>query len=52
MDITEMEDRPIFVMDGYGGQSHNIDFENNKIISIMAIHRDYDWMKLVHQKLK
>jgi len=52
MDITEMEGRPIFVMDGYGGQSHNIDFENNKIISIMAIHRDYDWMKLVHQKLK
>ena len=52
MDITEMEERPIFVMDGYGGQSHNIDFENNKIISIMAIHRDYDWMKLVHQKLK
>ena len=52
MDIKEMEDRPIFVMDGFGGQSHNIDFENNKIISIMAIHRDYDWMKLVHQKLK
>src|SRR6056300_7127 len=52
MDITEMEDRPIFVMDGYGGQSHNIDFENNKIISTMAIHRDYDRMKLVHQKLK
>ena len=43
--------RPIFVMDGFGGQSHVIDFEKNKIISIMAIHRDYDWLGLVNQKL-
>ena len=52
MGISGKREVPIFVMDGFGGQSHNIDFENNKIISIMAIHRDYDWMKLVHQKLK
>jgi len=52
MGISGKREVPIFVMDGYGGQSHNIDFENNKIISIMAIHRDYDWKMLVHQKLK
>ena len=50
-DIAGIEDRPIFVMDGFGGQSHVIDFEKNKIISIMAIHRDYDWLGLVNQKL-
>ena len=51
-DIHGIEDRPIFVMDGFGGQSHVIDFEKNKIISIMAIHRNYDWVKLVYKKLK
>jgi CubicO group peptidase (beta-lactamase class C family) len=51
-DIHGIEDRPIFVMDGFGGQSHVIDFEKNKIISIMAIHRNYDWWKLVYKKLK
>jgi len=43
--------RPIFVMDGFGGQSHVIDFEKNKIISIMAIHRDYNWKKIVINNL-
>ena len=43
--------RPIFVMDGFGGQSHVIDFEKNKIISIMAIHRDYNWKKIVLNNL-
>lgn len=50
-DIHGIEDRPIFVMDGFGGQSHVIDFEKNRIISIMAIHRNYDWKKLVYKKL-
>ena len=50
-DIHGIEDRPIFVMDGFGGQSHVIDFERNRIISIMAIHRNYDWKKLVYKKL-
>ena len=52
MGISGKREVPIFVMDGYGGQSLSIDFENNKIISIMAIHRDYDWKMLVHQKLQ
>lgn len=50
-DIHGIEDRPIFVMDGFGGQSHVIDFEKNRIISIMAIHRNYDWKKLVYKKI-
>ena len=51
-DIAGIEDRPIFVMDGFGGQSHVIDFEKNRIISVMAIHRNYNWKKLVLKKLK
>ena len=50
-DIEGIENRPIFVMDGFGGQSHVIDFERNRIISIMAIHRNYDWKKLVYKKI-
>ena len=44
------DERPIFIMSGFGGQNINIDFENNKIISIMSIHENYDWMKLVNSK--
>ena len=51
-DIHGIEDRPIFVMDGFGGQSHVIDFEKNRIISVMPIHRNYNWEKLVLKKLK
>ena len=50
-DIPRLK-RPIFVMDGFGGQSHVIDFEKNRIISVMAIHRNYNWKKLVLKKLK
>ena len=44
------DERPIFIMSGFGGQNINIDFENNKIISIMSIHRNFDWMKLVNSQ--
>jgi len=40
-------DKPIFILDGFAGQTITIDFENNKIVSTMAIHRDYNWSKLV-----
>mgnify|MGYP006102386289 FL=1 len=42
--------RPIFSIDGFGGQNIVIDFENNKIVSILAVHRNFNWMKLVHSK--
>ena len=44
------DERPIFIMSGFGGQNINIDFDNNKIISSMSIHENYDWMKLVNSK--
>ena len=44
------KNRPVFQIDGWGGQTITIDFEQNKIIAILAIHRDYNWMKLVHSK--
>ena len=40
-------DKPIFIIDGFAGQTITIDFENKKIVSTMAIHRDYNWLKLV-----
>ena len=48
--ISKKRDKPIFILDGFGGQNITIDFENNKIIAILSIHRDHNWMKLVHSK--
>ena len=48
--ISGKRDKPIFILDGFGGQVITIDFENNKIIAILSIHRDHNWMKLVHSK--
>ena len=39
-------------MDGYGGQSILIDFENERIVSVIAIHQNYNWKKLYLRKLK
>ena len=52
VDISKKRDKPIFILDGFGGQNITIDFENNKIIAILSIHRDHNWMKLVHSKFK
>jgi len=51
MGISGKRDTPIFIMDGFGGQTININFEDKKIISTLSIHRNYNWMKLVHEKL-
>jgi len=51
MSISGKRDVPIFIMDGFGGQTININFEDKKIISTLSIHRNYNWMKLVHEKL-
>ena len=48
--ISGKRDKPIFIMAGFGGQTITIDFENNKIIAILSIHEDHNWMKLVHSK--
>ena len=48
--IIGLSKRKILGMSGFGGQNITIDFENNKIIAILSIHRDHNWMKLVHSK--
>src|SRR5210317_1867351 len=49
--ISGKRDTPIFIMDGFGGQTININFKDKKIISTLSVHRNYNWMKLVHEKL-
>ena len=51
MGISGKRDTPIFIMDGFGGQTININFKDKKIISTLSVHRNYNWMKLVHEKL-
>ena len=34
--ISGKRDKPIFILDGFGGQNITIDFENNKIIAILS----------------
>ena len=47
-----MKNRPVFGMDGYGGQSILIDFERSRIVSVHAIHGNYNWKKIVYQPIK
>lgn len=49
--ISGKRDVPIFIMDGFGGQTININFKDKKIISTLSVNRNYNWMKLVHEKL-
>ncbi len=44
--------RAMFLMDGYGGNSTVIDFENNKILSVLSIHRNYNWKKIIQKEYK
>ena len=44
--------RPIMMMDGFGGQIFVLDFERNRIIAIQAIHDNFNFRKLVYDKLK
>jgi hypothetical protein len=39
-------------MDGYGGQSLLIDFDNKIIIDVHAIHQNYNWKKIVLNPIK
>ena len=44
-------DRPIVMMDGFGGQIFVIDFERERIIAIQAIHDNFNFKKLVFDVL-
>ena len=51
-DYPGMKNRPILGMDGYGGQTILIDFERSRIVSVHAIHGNYNWKKIVYQRIK
>lgn len=44
--------RPIMMMDGFGGQMFILDFEKNRIIAVQAIHDNFDFNKLVYDFLE
>ena len=46
-DYPGMNNRHVMGMDGYGGQSLLIDFDNKIIIAVHAIHENYNWKKIV-----
>jgi CubicO group peptidase (beta-lactamase class C family) len=52
LEPSGMKKRHIFVMDGYGGQTLTIDFDKGRIVTTMAIHRDFNWMKIAHSVIK
>ena len=47
-----MKNRHIFIMDGYGGQTLTIDFDKRRIVTTMAIHRNFNWKKIAHSVIK
>ena len=52
LEPSGMKKRHIFVMDGYGGQTLTIDFDTGRIVTTMAIHRDFNWKKIAHSVIK
>ena len=50
--LKGMKKRPIFIMDGYGGQIFTIDFERGRIVATIAIHRDFNWKKIGYSVIK
>ena len=43
--------RKILEMDGFAGQQILIDVDNEKIIVVNSLYRNYDWKKIVYDKL-
>ena len=51
-DFRGFKKRNIFALDGAYGQSILIDMDNSKIVSINAIHMNYNWNKIALNALK
>ena len=47
MDYMGLEQRNIFGMEGYGGQTLMIDFDEERIVSVITVHTDFDYKRLV-----
>jgi hypothetical protein len=52
LEPSGMKKRHIFVMDGYGGQTLIIDFDKGRIVTTLAVHRNFNWMKIAHSVIK
>ena len=52
LEPSGMKGRHIFIMDGYGGQTLTIDFDTGRIVTTLAVHRDFNWMKIAHSVIK
>jgi len=52
LDYHKLEDRNIFGLEGYGGQATLIDFDNERIVSVVTVHTDYDYEGLVLKPLR
>jgi CubicO group peptidase (beta-lactamase class C family) len=52
LEPSGMKKRHIFVMDGYGGQTLMIDFDTGRIVTTMAVHRNFNWKKIAHSVIK
>jgi len=50
--FTGMSDRHVMGMEGYGGQSILIDFDNSRIVVLNTIHDNFNWYELVLQAIK
>ena len=51
-DLPRLEDRPIFLMHGAGGQNVAIDMDAGRIIVINSGHTDLDWQTLVYEAIR
>ena len=51
-DMVGMGNRKILSMSGLGGQEIIIDVERSRIIVVNAMHDNYDWKRIVYEKIK
>ena len=51
-DIYGLQKRKIIGMSGFAGQQILIDIDKKKIIVVNSFYRNYDWQKLVYDKIK
>ena len=51
-DFSGMQSRPIFGLNGYGGQNIAIDMDNGRIVVTNAAHTSFDWRTLVYKAIE
>lgn len=51
-DIYGLEDRTIIGLSGFAGQQILIDVERDRIIVVNSTYKNYDWEKIVYDKIK